>query len=167
MSVALLLEPPSNRWGSDDDEPEVPSSRRPVPFGDSPPEGVPVPHIRGRVLVVDDHAALRETLRELLEQQGYDVIEAIEGGEALRLLAQEPVDVIILDLAMPVHDGLWLLERLGPAMPRVIVHSAFEYVSKAEVRARAGSKVFRCLTKPVFPPELLGAVADAIRENRQ
>ena len=166
MSVALVLERPRNRWGSDHDQPESPRPRQPVPVRDSAPEAVPVAQRRGRVLVVDDHPGVRETLREILEQEGYEVTEASEGQEALFLLGRQSLDVVILDLAMPGHDGLWLLDRLGPAMPRVIVCSAFANLTEAEVQARAGSKVFRCLRKPVMPSVLLAAVADAICQDR-
>jgi len=165
VSVAAVLAPPRNREGFEDDQPEAPPPVRPVPLGDSPLEPVSVPHTPRRVLLVDDDAAVRETLGEILEQEGYEVTRASDGQEALFLLVWGSVDVLVLDLAMPGYGGLWLLNRLGPAMPTVIVYSAFEYVTEAEVRARAGSKVFRCLRKPVSPPALLSAVADAIRQN--
>ncbi len=165
MSVALVLESSRDRWGSEGDQSGASVPGQPVPLEESDPEGEAVPPGLGRILVVDDHAGLRETLREILERQGYEVTEASEAREALFLLGRRSVDVLVLDLAMPGHDGLWLLDRLGPVMPKVVVYSAFEYVTEAELQARAGSKVFRFLRKPVFPTVLLAAVADAIEHQ--
>jgi two-component system response regulator CpxR len=80
------------------------------------------------VMVVDDDAAIRETLRELLEQEGYEVLSAENGKEALEMLERSnPLPgVLLLDLMMPVMSGWEVLEalqaspRLG-AMPVVVV----------------------------------------------
>lgn len=61
---------------------------------------------RRHVLVVDDDRDIRETLQELLEQEGYEVETARNGAEALTLARRERPAVILLDLFMPVMDGL-------------------------------------------------------------
>ena len=66
-----------------------------------------------QVLVVDDDQATRETLRVLLEDEGYSVTEAACGHEALALLrACHEALVVLLDLHMPDGDGVWLLEAV-------------------------------------------------------
>jgi two-component system, OmpR family, response regulator CpxR len=78
---------------------------------------------KGEVLVVEDDFAIRETLRELLEDEGYDVSWASNGQEALDLLARRAPRVILLDLMMPVMDG-WefrLAQRRDPALARIPV----------------------------------------------
>ena len=60
---------------------------------------------RGDVLVVDDHAAIRAFVREILEGAGYAVREAADGTEALRLARAARPELILLDLGMPVMDG--------------------------------------------------------------
>jgi len=70
---------------------------------------------RGAILVVDDYADARATLRDLLEQAGHAVLEAANGRQALDLLTARgapEVSLILLDLAMPVMDGWKLLEIL-------------------------------------------------------
>ena len=114
------------------------------------------------VLVAEDDESVRATTREVLESYGYEVLEAGNGDEALQLLNEHPVDVMLLDLVMPRRDGLWLLEHIDPPPPVVIVFSAFEYVTEEEVRERAGAKVFRCVKKPVSPQQLLETVVSAI-----
>jgi CheY-like chemotaxis protein len=67
---------------------------------------------RGRALIVDDSKVNRMLLRRGLAEQGIDAIEAEDGQQALELLATEAVDLILLDLLMPVLDGYATLERI-------------------------------------------------------
>jgi CheY-like chemotaxis protein len=66
----------------------------------------------GRALIVEDNKVNRMLLRRGLAEQGVDVIEAEDGRQALDALATEPVDLILLDLLMPVLDGYATLERI-------------------------------------------------------
>lgn len=118
------------------------------------------------VLVTEDDQSVRATTREVLESNGYDVIEAADGDQALKILQKHPVDVMLLDLVMPRRDGLWLLEHIDAPPPVVIVFSAFEYVSEDEVHERAGAKVFQCVRKPASPGQLLEAVVAAIETSK-
>jgi len=68
-----------------------------------------------RILLIDDEPALQLTVGDQLRMEGYEVISAISGDEALQLLRQTPPDLIILDIRMPGMSGLSLLKRLsGP-----------------------------------------------------
>ena len=67
---------------------------------------------QGRALIVEDNKVNRMLLRRGLAEQGVDAIEAEDGRQALDLLATEAVDVILLDLLMPVLDGYATLERI-------------------------------------------------------
>lgn len=73
--------------------------------------GVPT-LLMANVLVVEDHADLREMLTVLLESEGYTVQAARNGAEALEALAELRPDVILLDLMMPVMDGFEFLEEV-------------------------------------------------------
>jgi CheY-like chemotaxis protein len=66
----------------------------------------------GQVLVVDDDAEMRRLLRRSLEKEGYRVAEAAQGKEALELVADHKPDLILLDLMMPVMDGIEFLTHL-------------------------------------------------------
>ena len=122
---------------------------------------------RGTVLVSDDDPVLRETLVDILTLDGYQVLQAADGEEALRKLAQ-PVDVMLLDLAMPKLDGLSVLEVLEPPPPKVTLLSAFAYFSPEDIdHAGLRKKVTRALRKPCPPDVLLAAVNDAIDELRR
>jgi CheY-like chemotaxis protein len=78
---------------------------------------------KGEVLVVEDDYAIRETLRDLLQDEGYPVLSASNGQEALTLLEHCSPRLILLDLMMPVMDGreFRLAQRSDPALARIPV----------------------------------------------
>jgi len=78
------------------------------------------------VLVVDDEPDIRLLIATMLKAQGHEVLEAAEGEAALSAMASAPIDVVLLDLMMPMMDGwavLWTLHD-RPVHPPVIVMSA-------------------------------------------
>lgn len=111
-----------------------------------------------RILVVDDDTATRHVLKSVLTTAGYDTSVARDGVEALKTLAGQPFDLLLLDVWMPRMNGLDLLAKLraSDARPRVIVMTsddAPETLLKA-VREQA----FKYVHKPVEAPELLDSV---------
>ena len=80
-----------------------------------------------KILVVDDEAEVREYLKGVLAQKGYDVSEASGGGKALTKLNEENFDLLLLDLIMPGMDGLELLKviRLSKKLLPVIILTAY------------------------------------------
>jgi CheY-like chemotaxis protein len=114
---------------------------------------------RGHVLVVDDDRDLRETLRELLEFEGYDVATAKHGEEALAWLRSSALpDVILLDLSMPVMDGATFRAHQQQdvalkAIPVVVLSASGDLAEKA--RALAPEDM---LSKPVALATLLAII---------
>ena len=74
-----------------------------------------------QVLVVDDEPAIRRFLMRWLEGWGYAVREAGTATEALALMMAEPASIVLCDIKMPGHDGLWLVERLHEKWPGTAV----------------------------------------------
>jgi two-component system, NarL family, response regulator DesR len=73
-----------------------------------------------RVLIADDNPVFRKTLRRLLEEfQHWEVIEAGDGDEAVRKSLENRPDVVVLDLAMPVKDGLTAAREISQALPEI------------------------------------------------
>jgi two-component system, response regulator, stage 0 sporulation protein F len=80
-----------------------------------------------RILVVDDDEAIRTLLKEELEEEGYEIIVASNARDALKLVEQEALDLVVLDIRMPGMDGLEALPRvlgLKPSLP-VILNTAY------------------------------------------
>lgn len=118
-----------------------------------------------RILIVDDEINIRLMLRTLLEADGYAVIEASNGREALKQIEAGPIDLMLLDLNMPVLDGMGTLEQLAvsgaAAKPRVIVLSAHGSVATAVKATRLGALDF--LEKPATPDEIRKTVAEVLK----
>jgi DNA-binding response OmpR family regulator len=94
-----------------------------------------------RVLVVEDTAALAESLARGLGEEGFEVERAARGRDALELLARSPVDVVVLDLGLPDLDGVQVLERLragGDVVP-VLVLTARDAVESRVQALDAGA----------------------------
>ena len=123
----------------------------------------------GRVLVVDDVAVVRKSIRMTLTNTGYDVVEAEDGEHAMATLqAMEscpPVDAILCDLRMPQINGAELIacfRRRYPAIP-VVALIAYPDVELAVSLMRQGVMDF--LVKPVLQDELLSVVKRAVEQN--
>jgi CheY-like chemotaxis protein len=111
------------------------------------------------ILVVDDDADIRLTMRLVLQDEGYRVDEAQNGLEALEALRLRRPALIVLDLSMPVMNGYQFLVKRGgdPAMVSipVVVLSAADRLDER----LAGLQVTECLKKPVDLDHLLAAIA--------
>jgi NarL family two-component system response regulator LiaR len=116
-----------------------------------------------RVLVVDDHAVVREGLRTFLSlQDGIDVVgEAGDGREAVAVAERERPDVVLMDLVMPRLDGVQAMRELRSRVPRarVIVLTSFLDDDRLLPAIRAGAAGY--LLKNVEPSELARAVRAA------
>ena len=119
-----------------------------------------------RVLIVDDEINIRLMLRTLLEADGYTVSEASNGRQALDEIEHGGFDLVLLDLNMPVLDGMSVLQQLSAShaknKPRVIVLSAYGSVAAAVKATRLGALDF--LEKPATPEEIRATVAAVLKE---
>ena len=98
-----------------------------------------------RILVVDDDRSIRRSLEKLLLGEGYDVVTAGDGQEALALLAG--ADVVLLDLGLPGKDGLSVLGELPPGGPPVVVITARDDMHSTVKAIQLGA--YEYLVKPV------------------
>jgi two-component system cell cycle response regulator DivK len=112
---------------------------------------------RPRVLLVDDYPDAREMYAEYLDFSGFAVIEAANGMEALQLAAENPPDIILMDLSLPVMDG-WEATRRLKADPRtanipVVALTGHALAGISEGAKKAGCDAF--VTKPCLPDDLV------------
>jgi two-component system, chemotaxis family, chemotaxis protein CheY len=115
-----------------------------------------------RVLIVDDDAFVRVVLKDALEGQGYRLLEASDGEEAVAQTAVARPDVVLLDLMMPRQSGLEALAQIRKVHPegRVVVISSMDSESMVQQALKAGARGF--ISKPFHPLEIQGAVRQAL-----
>ena len=119
------------------------------------------PHI----LVVDDHADIRDLLKRFLEQHGYRVSCARDGREMKKLLEHSTIQLIVLDLMLPGEDGLTLCRelRVHSAIPIVMLTAMGEDMDRI-VGLEMGADDY--LAKPFNPRELLARIKAVLRRSQ-
>ena len=120
-----------------------------------------------RVLVVDDHPDNRQILRVLLDNAGYQMIEAEDGEGALAAAEEHRPDLILMDVQLPKLSGLDATRQLRAdpktaAIPIVVITS-FALSGDAEKAKAAGASAY--LAKPYSPRELLQMIRNLVPEN--
>ena len=122
--------------------------------------------MHGKILVVDDEAIQRDIVKDILEDQGYDVLTSGSGPDALECLKTAPVDLVLTDLRMPGMDGVELLERVKALDPDivVVVITAYGSVESAVDAMKKGA--YHYLTKPLGKEELKLVVERAFQTKR-
>src|SRR5450432_2849016 len=119
-----------------------------------------------RILIIDDEAAIRESLEALLGMEGFHVTMAADGPAGLEQLASNEFDLLLLDLALPGESGIDLLPRIlemQSALP-VIMITAYGTVSNVVDAIRAGAENF--VQKPWDNEKLLADIRAAIGRHR-
>jgi DNA-binding NtrC family response regulator len=120
----------------------------------------------GAVLIIDDEAAIRESLQTLLEFEGYSVEVANDGEEGLTRIAERPFDLVLLDFALPERNGIEILREIrerDSELP-VIMITAYGTVENAVNAMQAGATNF--IQKPWDNEKLLADVRTAVGRRR-
>ena len=121
-----------------------------------------------RILVVDDNPSNIKALRQRLELEGHEVLEATEGATAVDLVVSERPDLVLLDIMMPGMDGFEVCRRIkafdGIGFVPVIMVTALDD-RDALVRA-LGEGADEYVTKPFEPVELMARVGSMLRIRR-
>lgn len=127
----------------------------------------PEPTPKPRVLFVDDEPAVIAAYRRLLRREPYEVLTAAAASEALRLLAEQPIDIVISDMDMPDMTGSEFLATVRAKFPRTarVVLSGRASLEDT-IDAINGAAVFRFLVKPCKAADLTRCIDDALAMKR-
>lgn len=114
------------------------------------------------VLITDDSDFMRNLLREILEGEHNIVDEAENGVEAVELFKEHDPDVVMMDIAMPIQDGIEATEEIKDISPetKVIMCTSVEQEEMMKDAIKAGADGY--ITKPFQKPNVLEAIEDAI-----
>ena len=115
-----------------------------------------------RVLLVDDDRSVLDALGTVIESEGFDVVRAADGHEAVEKFRQQPVNIVLLDLNMPVKGGWDTFERLttiNPLLPIIVITARPDAYPVA-----MATGVAALMQKPLDIPLLLEAMRDMLAE---
>ena len=116
-----------------------------------------------RILIVDDNKSLCKWIRHILEENGYDTLEAYDGEQGAKLLQEFPADLLILDIFMPKQGGISTLIQARndyPLMKMIVISGSGEstHVDFFQIAKELGAH--RILRKPFTKEALLETVRD-------
>jgi two-component system, NtrC family, nitrogen regulation response regulator NtrX len=122
--------------------------------------------VKPRILVIDDEAAIRDSLKMTLEYDGYDVMTAATGEEGVKLVEREAPDLVFLDIKMPGMDGLEVLQKLRHLVEvtPVVVISGHADINTAVEATKLGA--FDFIEKPLERERVLVTVRNAVDTRR-
>jgi two-component system nitrogen regulation response regulator NtrX len=122
--------------------------------------------MKPRILVIDDEAAIRDSMRMILEYEGYESVGAATGEEGIAVVERESIDLVFLDIKMPGMDGLEALGRLKTIAEQlpVVMISGHGTVATAVEATKLGA--FDFIEKPLATERILLAIRNALRLSR-
>jgi DNA-binding response OmpR family regulator len=117
-----------------------------------------------KILVIDDDPEMRSALEQTLKLAGHDVMLAEDGEQGLKVLRDQPANLVITDIFMPNKEGFETINTLRkdfPNVPIIAISGRPELGNVLAIARRLGS--VRTLAKPFQSPELLAAVEEALQ----
>jgi two-component system response regulator HydG len=123
--------------------------------------------VKKRILAVDDDIEILESIKAILESEGYVVETATRGAEALEKALKQSFDLALLDVKLPDIEGQKLLGRMSeirPDMKKIMV-TGYASTDNAIEALNSGANAY--LTKPVDPEELLKVVGSKLKEQEE
>jgi len=118
-----------------------------------------------KILIIDDEKSIRNTLKEILSYEKYEVFEAADGVEGLKVLETEPIDIVLCDIKMPKMDGLEVLENIQEKKPEVpvVMISGHGNIETAVEALKKGA--FDYISKPLDLNRMLVTIRNAQERN--
>jgi CheY-like chemotaxis protein len=120
-----------------------------------------------KLLVAEDNPVNRELLRELLENRGHSVIEACNGQEALDMVEQSQPDLLLLDIGMPVLEGLAVIRKIreNPSSATLPVLAVTAYAMRDDRDNVLNAGFDGYLSKPINAPDLANELERLLRKG--
>ena len=121
-----------------------------------------------QILVVDDEATIRHVLRVTLETEGYDVVEADNGLAAIACVAKHKPDLVIMDIIMPIMEGIEAIFEIRQRYPdvRIVAISGGGQIHAKDILdSTEGLDIMGTMEKPFKPKEILKMVAEVLAQT--
>jgi len=120
-----------------------------------------------RVLIVEDDEKIRETMKNILQQSGYETDTAKTGREAEQKANAKSYNLALLDIKLPDMEGTQLLAKLHENTPKMVKIMVTGYPSLENAMEALNQGADAYVTKPVKPAELLALIKEKLEEQRQ
>jgi DNA-binding NtrC family response regulator len=117
------------------------------------------------ILLTDDNKEFTQNLRDILELKGYEVLTANDGFQALDTIKASPVDLVLLDIKMPVMNGLETFKKIKQITPNTPVIMLTAYALEELIKESLKEGAFACLKKPLDFDELFATIDNAIPDG--
>jgi two-component system response regulator HydG len=114
------------------------------------------------ILLTDDNKEFTQNLCDILELKGYSVLTAIDGFQALDIIKASPVDVILMDIKMPVMNGVETYKKIKKITPDTPVIMLTAYIMEELIQESLKEGAFACLKKPIDFDELFATIERAV-----
>lgn len=120
-----------------------------------------------RILIVEDDKNIRETMKNILEQRGYETDAAETGAEAEQKLKNKFFNLVLLDIKLPDMEGTQLLAKLHETTPKMvkIMVTGYPSIENAMEALNQGANAY--VIKPVKPAKLLALIKEKLEEQQQ
>jgi two-component system cell cycle response regulator DivK len=121
-----------------------------------------------RILIVEDQEDLRTILRDFLKASGYDIIEAVDGGEGVAQARSTQPDLILMDIQLPVFDGYEATRQIkaDPGLKTTPVIAVSSFAMKGDEEKARASGCDGYVTKPYSPVKLLGVIRGFLKDTK-
>jgi len=118
------------------------------------------------VLLAEDDTSVRRLIKEVLEKNGYTVVEAVDGEEAVRVFAEnrDKIDILLLDIIMPKMKGTEAYEEIIKMDPKIKALFMSGYAEEVLYRKGITEKGLDLLSKPVSPNNILKSIREALNK---
>ncbi|QLF68580.1 response regulator [Peteryoungia desertarenae] len=115
-----------------------------------------------RILITEDEDSLRSFVARALRLDGHETREAADGAEGLEKLKEEPFDLLLSDIRMPVMDGIELAHQAASSFPALKILLMTGYAEQRERADDLAAKIVDVVSKPFALPDIRQAVARAL-----
>ena len=118
-----------------------------------------------RIMVVDDDADFRRTLEVILMDEGWDVISAGDGFQAVQMAGKSDISLIFMDIRMPDMDGVETLSKIKEILPDCIVVMMTGHALEFLIEKALSEGAMTCLNKPILIEQLLKIVDEVMPQS--
>jgi two-component system, NtrC family, response regulator HydG len=124
------------------------------------------PTVKGRILLVDDNEAFLDSTKDVLEEEGYDIVTASSGNEAIKRVETQPFDLILMDIKMPGLSGVEAFVEIKKRTPGIKVIMCTAYIVEALIKKALTEGAYAVLNKPFEMNLLFRTIDNALGSPR-